>query len=1244
MAEAPKGTARRDRMLKLEEKAQAKWDKLNAFEVDAPEGKWDGGKFFATFPYPYMNGMLHLGHGFSLTKAEFACAYQRLQGKKVLFPFSFHCTGMPIQAAAVKLKKEYDLYGCPVPNFPPSPPEVVEMDAEAGSITIGWRLPTSTGGKELVATKVLVRKGGAEAAFAEVATLPAEAGPGGQCSYTATGLEVGANYSFKIVTEVAGLAGVESKPLEKSADGKHALALLAPKKDDGKKAGGKDGKKGAKSKVAAKTGTAMTQWDILRAMGLEIDDLPPFTDPTHWLRYFPPIGKVDLKRFGCGIDWRRTFVTTDYNKYYDQFVRWQFLKLKEAGVVAFGKRPSIFSEADKQPCMDHDRDKGEGVGNQEYVALKLEVLKPFPAWAKPLEGLGKTVYCLAGTLRPETMAGQTNCWVLPEGEYGAYDAGDKGIYVCAARAARNMGFQDLLPSWGSPKQLCTAKGKDMIGTALKAPQTSYATIYMLPLTTISMVKGTAIVTSVPSDSPDDYAAFMDLKNPKKREFYGVKAEWVDPFEPIEIIETPDLGRLSAKFMCEKLKVQSQKDVEKLKEAHDIVYNSGFYKGIMTVGPFKGEKVEAAKPKMKAKMIADGEAFTYFEPDGIATPRSSPDVECVVALVDQWYLKYGDDAWRTKVVAHLETTLECYNPAVHKAFSDALGWLGNWACSRSFGLGTRMPWDEQFLIESLSDSTIYMAFYTVSHLLQGGEMFGQQTGPSGVTPEQCTPAFFDYIFFDKTKFDPKGGVPQPTMDKLRREFQFWYPMDMRVSGKDLIPNHLTMSLYNHAAVWGEQPERWPRSIFCNGHVQVDAEKMSKSKGNFITMQGAMQTWGADATRFTCADAGDGVENANYDRVIADRTILNLTTELEWIGETLGGKAKDTKLRAAGAPDVWFDGWFANEMAKLVRETGDKFKAMRFKDALKLGFFGMQEARNRYRTGTAQVGVKADLVRQWAEWQAIVMAPITPHWSEELWEMLGKPGCVVNAKWPTIPKLDAAMSAAGEYLFKTQNSLSSAVANRDKKKPKGGAAEAAEKPNQINLYVAHAFPRWKEIVIEMLRAKYDEATGEVDSKVLKEIADNEELKAFNKGKQVPQFAAMMRDEAKASTSGKEALSLTMPFDEAHVLRANASFLCAAVPGIKAVHVWTGGNTDLPEPDLLASAAPGKPQPSFFFDATIKPSPPTAPPPAAAASALTPIEYVEKHNLAPLLNTAINEVSRVQPADPVAWLSEWLAKQKK
>lgn len=43
-----------------------------------------------------MNGVLHLGHAFTVLKAEFAIGYQRLLGKRALFPFAFHCTGMPI--------------------------------------------------------------------------------------------------------------------------------------------------------------------------------------------------------------------------------------------------------------------------------------------------------------------------------------------------------------------------------------------------------------------------------------------------------------------------------------------------------------------------------------------------------------------------------------------------------------------------------------------------------------------------------------------------------------------------------------------------------------------------------------------------------------------------------------------------------------------------------------------------------------------------------------------------------------------------------------------------------------------------------------------------------------------------------------------------------------------------------------------------------------------------------------------
>jgi len=53
-----------------------------------------------------MNGYLHLGHAYSISKCEYQIRFQRQKGKNVLFPFSFHCTGMPIQAASVRLTRE----------------------------------------------------------------------------------------------------------------------------------------------------------------------------------------------------------------------------------------------------------------------------------------------------------------------------------------------------------------------------------------------------------------------------------------------------------------------------------------------------------------------------------------------------------------------------------------------------------------------------------------------------------------------------------------------------------------------------------------------------------------------------------------------------------------------------------------------------------------------------------------------------------------------------------------------------------------------------------------------------------------------------------------------------------------------------------------------------------------------------------------------------------------------------------
>ena len=84
--------------------------------------------------------------------------------------------------------------------------------------------------------------------------------------------------------------------------------------------------------------------------------------------------------------------------------------------------------------------------------------------------------------------------------------------------------------------------------------------------------------------------------------------------------------------------------------------------------------------------------------------------------------------------------------------------------------------------------------------------------------------------------------------MKAEFEFWYPLDLRVSGKDLIPNHLTYFLYNHTAVWPKQEEKWPKAVRANGHLLLNSEKMSKSTGNFMTLKNAIEKFSADGKLF------------------------------------------------------------------------------------------------------------------------------------------------------------------------------------------------------------------------------------------------------------------------------------------------------------------------------------------------------------------------------------------------------------
>ncbi|XP_034033947.1 leucine--tRNA ligase, cytoplasmic isoform X2 [Thalassophryne amazonica] len=1009
-----------------------------------------------------MNGRLHLGHTFSLSKCEFAVGYQSLKGKKCLFPFGLHCTGMPIKACADKLKREMELYGNP-PQFPEEE---------------------------------------------------------------------------------------EEEEKEKSSD-----EIII-----------KDKAKGKKSKAVAKSGVSNFQWDIMRSLGLCDQEIVEFASSEHWLEFFPPLAVKDLKKMGVKVDWRRSFITTDANPFYDSFVRWQFIILKERKKIKFGKRYTIYSPKDRQPCMDHDRQTGEGVGPQEYTLIKMKIVEPYTAKFKSKVFYsscmkGKNIYLVAATLRPETMFGQTNCWVRPDMKYIAFETTSGDIFICTSRSARNMSYQGFTKENGVVPIVMEVLGQDILGCALSAPLTSYNIIYALPMLTIKEDKGTGVVTSVPSDAPDDIAALRDIKKKQAlREKYGIEDKMVLPFEPIPIIEIPGYGSLSAPMVCDELKIQSQNDKDKLVEAKEKVYLKGFYEGVMLVEGYKGQKVQDVKKPIQNMMVERGEAMIYMEPEKQVMSRSAD--ECVVALCDQWYLDYGDAEWKQEANKALKS-LDTFCEETRRNFEATLAWLQEHACSRTYGLGTRLPWDQQWLIESLSDSTIYMAYYTVAHLLQGGVLNGQGSSPLGIKPEQMTREVWDFIFFKTLPF-PKTDISKEHLQRLRREFEYWYPVDVRVSGKDLVPNHLSYYLYNHVAMWPNDNGKWPKAVRANGHLLLNSEKMSKSTGNFLTLSQAVDKFSADGMRLALADAGDTVEDANFVETMADAGILRLYTWVEWVKEMI---ANQENLRT-GPADTFNDRVFASEMNAGILKTEQHYDRMMYKEALKSGFFEFQAAKDKYRE-LAIEGMHRELVFQFIERQTLLLAPICPHLCEYTWGLLGKPGCVVKASWPVAGPVDEILMRSSQYLMETAHDLRIRLkAYMLPPKNKKGDSKLLTKPSHSTIYVAKSYPPWQHSALSLLGKHYKSNNGVLpDNKLIaSELGALPELKKYMK--KVMPFVAMIKENLEKN--GPRVLDLELEFDERAVLTENLVYLTNSLE-LEQIEVLFASEAD---DKVKEECCPGKP----------------------------------------------------------------------
>ncbi len=762
------------------------------------------------------------------------------------------------------------------------------------------------------------------------------------------------------------------------------------------------------------------QVSILKSMGFEDRDIPKFKNPEHWIKTFSKAAEQDYRAFGISIDWRRSFVTAELNPRYSKFIQWQFNKLKEKGYVVKGEHPVVWCPKENTPVGDHARAEGEGEAPEEAVLIKFR----YNNFVIP-----------TATYRPETVYGVTNLWINPKAEYVEVKVNDEQWIVSepSAEKLKNQKFKVQV--------IRKLKAKELLNGVCENPVTKNK-VPILPAGFVSAENGTGIVMSVPSHAPYDWVALKELQNAPEK--FGVPKDLVKGISPISLIKLQGFGAHPAIEICERLKIKSQKD-EKLEEATKEIYKKEFHTGVLkeNTGPYKGMVVQEAKQRIIKELSGKGFAAKCYELSGIVVCRCL--AKCVVKIVDdQWFLKYSDREWKKTAMKCLEE-MKIYPEKLRPQFEYVIDWIRDWACTREFGLGTRLPWDKKWLIESLSDSTIYMAYYTIAHIIKD------------VPIKDIDDNLFDYVLLGK---NVRIKADKKTAEKMKEEFSYWYPVDFRNSGKDLVQNHLVFYIFNHVAIF---PEKfWPRGIGVNGYVNIEKIKMSKSKGVFKLLRELIKAFAPDVTRMSILSSGEELADVDWDAGLA----FNMKNKLEnWHNFALENYGKgNSEFR-----DI--DKWMDSQLNKIVKNTTSAMDSTLYRTAITRGFFDLQRVLKWYLRRKAG-SFNKELMKDIIEVQTKLLAPFTPHLCEEAWRKLGKESYISLERWPVCDenKVNEVLDVYEETLSRIIEDISAVI----------GLAKL-EKVKAVKLFVAED---WKYEAFKTVKKELDNTRnpGEIIKKLM------------------------------------------------------------------------------------------------------------------------------------------------------------------
>lgn len=844
------------------------------------------------------------------------------------------------------------------------------------------------------------------------------------------------------------------------------------------------------SKIARKDEKTV---DYLLRNGCPEEEIDKLKEPMDVVNFFNNVYQNDYwKRFGFLADWRR-FTCTLYPDY-GKFIEWQFTKLKEKGLLVQKPYYAPFCPVHGPVAVDPsetDISKGGLAETQEYTLLKF--------WCEE-----RKFFLVAATLRPETIFGQVCFWARPDMEYSIVEK-DGERWVVSPQCAEKMSLQ-----FDGVEEVGRIAGKDLIGLTCTAPMI-HKQIPVFPADFVDPDVGTGLVTSCPSDAPDDWNSLQVAKaNPELTEKYGIPKDIVDAVVPVSIISIKGYGDFPAQSIIEKMKIPSVKDPAKFRELMDEakkqVYKDGYHMGVMkdVCGEFSGMRVEEAKDKIQQAMLASKEAEIFRDLTEEVVCRCGQRVH-IKRIDDQWFINYADRQLTDSTKEHCRD-MTIFPAQYYENVQGVLDWYRERACVRLGNwLGTRFPFDNKWIIEAISDSTLYPLFYTIS----------LYSNTKQITPEQMTPEFFDYVVLEKgepSAVAGSTGIDQELLEKIRKDVHYWYPLDINLGGKEHMTVHFPVFLMNHRAILPDDMQ--PKGIIVNWYVTgKNKDKISKSKGGAQPIPGAVAKFGADSMRLYYAHVASMFVDVEWDEDL----VFTYKQKLENIMSSV----EDLINAEADVPSGDIDAWLLSRFNTHVSEIRAAMDRYDLRQMATVVYYDMS---NDMRWYARRGGKNRDTVMQALRIWINAMMPITPHVAEELWSEAGFDGLVSEAQFPEAD--DSKRNAAAEYGEGLVQEVIGDV-NEIKKMAK----------TEVSKAVIYTTPMWKVSVMKDAIAMAEAGNLTIPDLTKRCMAD-ENLK--KRGKETSDFVKKIAvDLMRSNLKDKKALA---DLDEEALLKSAKDFIAS------------------------------------------------------------------------------------------------------